>query len=157
MFCSNCGAHAQDGDHFCNSCGDSLQTTGGVAHSAPPPLQDAAPKSGRRASASKPQDPYKDQIAQLKLQLKELKLDLKTINSSCSSISCSLNASCCHCSRRRPSGNTSSKVARGRLDNPAKGCYDTAANHPQYVHEGNSGSGGQTPHMYGRGTPPHLW
>jgi hypothetical protein len=43
------------------------------------------------------------------------------------------------------------------LDNLAKGCYDTAANHPQYVHEGNSGSGGQTPHTYGRGTPPHLW
>lgn len=81
MFCSNCGGHAQDGDHFCNSCGASLQTTGGVAHSAPPPLQDAAPNSARRASASKPQDPYKDQIAQLKLQLKELKLDLKQITS----------------------------------------------------------------------------
>src|SRR5579872_2318132 len=79
MFCSKCGAHAQDGDHFCNNCGASLQATGGIAHSAPPPLQAAEPKPTRRASASKPQDPYKDQIAQLKLQLKELKLDLKQI------------------------------------------------------------------------------
>ncbi|HKV56950.1 MAG TPA: zinc ribbon domain-containing protein [Ktedonobacteraceae bacterium] len=79
MFCSNCGAHAQDGDHFCNNCGASLQATSGVAQSAPPPLQTATPKSSRRASGSKPQDPYKDQIAQLKLQLKELKLDLKQI------------------------------------------------------------------------------
>ena len=79
MFCSNCGARAQDGDHFCNNCGASLQTTGGVVHSAPLPLQAAEPKSSRRASASKPQDPYKDQIAQLKLQLKELKLDLRQI------------------------------------------------------------------------------
>jgi len=79
MFCSNCGAHAQDGDHFCNSCGAPLQAAGGVAHSAPPPLQATEPKSSRRASSSKLQDPYKDQIAQLKLQLKELKLDLKQI------------------------------------------------------------------------------
>ncbi|HEU0002405.1 MAG TPA: zinc ribbon domain-containing protein [Ktedonobacteraceae bacterium] len=79
MFCSNCGTHAQDGDHFCNNCGASLQATGGVVASAPPPLQAAQEKSSRRGSASKPQDPYKDQIAQLKLQLKELKLDLKQI------------------------------------------------------------------------------
>ena len=79
MFCSNCGTRAQDGDHFCNNCGASLQATGGVVASAPPPLQAAQPKSARRSSASKPQDPYKDQIAQLRLQLKELKLDLKQI------------------------------------------------------------------------------
>jgi hypothetical protein len=79
MFCSNCGAHAQDGDHFCNNCGASLQVAGGVASSAPQPLQAAAPRGARRAGANRPQDPYKDQIAQLKLQLKELKLDLKQI------------------------------------------------------------------------------
>ncbi len=79
MFCSNCGARAQDGDHFCNNCGAPLQAAGGVANSAPPPLQTAEPKTAQRASGSKPQDPYKDQIAQLKLQLKELKLDLKQI------------------------------------------------------------------------------
>ncbi|HLX57880.1 MAG TPA: zinc ribbon domain-containing protein [Ktedonobacteraceae bacterium] len=86
MFCSHCGAHAQDGDHFCNNCGASLQTTGGVVQqpyrsdAAPPSLMPAdEPKSSRRSGASKPQDPYKDQIAQLKLQIKELKLDLKQI------------------------------------------------------------------------------
>lgn len=79
MFCSNCGARAQDGDHFCNNCGAPLQAAGGVVQSAPPLLQSAAPRSGRRGGAGRPQDPYKDQIAQLKLQLKELKLDLKQI------------------------------------------------------------------------------
>ena len=79
MFCSNCGAHAQDGDHFCNNCGAPLQAAGGVVHTAPPPLQETAARPARRGGASKPQDPYKDQIAQLKLQLKELKLDLKQI------------------------------------------------------------------------------
>ncbi|HEY6542455.1 MAG TPA: zinc-ribbon domain-containing protein [Ktedonobacteraceae bacterium] len=79
MFCSKCGAHAQDGDHFCNNCGASLQGAGGVVHTAPPPLQSAESRSARRGGAGKPQDPYKDQIAQLKLQIKELKLDLKQI------------------------------------------------------------------------------
>lgn len=79
MFCSNCGAHAQDGDHFCNNCGAPLQAAGGVVHTAPAPLQETASRPTRRTGASKPQDPYKDQIAQLKLQLKELKLDLKQI------------------------------------------------------------------------------
>ena len=81
MFCSNCGAHAQDGDHFCNTCGAPLQAAGGVVQTAPPPLQRAASGPGptRRGGAGKPQDPYKDQIAQLKLQIKELKLDLKQI------------------------------------------------------------------------------
>src|SRR5947209_7973049 len=79
MFCSNCGAHAQDGDHFCNNCGAPLQAAGGVVQTAPPPLENAASRPARRGGAGKPQDPYKDQIAQLKLQIKELKLDLKQI------------------------------------------------------------------------------
>ena len=79
MFCSNCGAHAQDGDHFCNNCGAPLQAVGGVASAAPQPMQEVPSKPARRTAAGKPQDPYKDQIAQLKLQIKELKLDLKQI------------------------------------------------------------------------------
>ena len=85
MFCSNCGARAQVGDHFCNNCGAPLQTPGGVVQSAPPPLQDTTPRSGRRGGG-KPQDPYKDQIAQLKLQIKELKLDLKQITTQMASV-----------------------------------------------------------------------
>src|SRR6266699_6372327 len=79
MFCSNCGAHAQDGDHFCNNCGAPLQAPGAVAQQSYNPPSPAQPKAARRTAASKPQDPYKDQIAQLKLQIRELKLDLKQI------------------------------------------------------------------------------
>ncbi len=84
MFCSNCGMHVNDGDHFCNSCGTSLQAEGGIAHQAPaqnsaPQQPVAAPRPAGRSGASKPKDPYKDQIAQLRLQLKELKLSLKQI------------------------------------------------------------------------------
>ena len=81
MFCSNCGAHARDGDHFCNSCGASLQAPGAVVQQPynPPSSAPEPPKAARRTAASKAQDPYKDQIAQLKLQIRELKLDLKQI------------------------------------------------------------------------------
>jgi predicted amidophosphoribosyltransferase len=80
MFCSNCGSHVNDGDHFCNNCGTALQAAGGITQHTPAPAQPpAAPASSRRSGAGKPQDPYKDQIAQLKLQIRELKLDLKQI------------------------------------------------------------------------------
>ena len=73
MFCSNCGAHAQDGDRFCNNCGAPLQAAGAVTQ------HDPAPKAAGGSRAAKAQDPYKDQIAQLKLQIREYKLDLKQI------------------------------------------------------------------------------
>ena len=76
MFCTNCGNHVQDGVHFCDKCGASLQAPGGVAYQQPGrPAQGPVP-GGR---ARKPQDPYKDQIKQLKLQIRQLKLDLKQI------------------------------------------------------------------------------
>ncbi len=80
MFCSNCGSHTNDGDHFCNKCGAPLQAPGGVSQQSPAAApRPAAQESSRRSGASKPQDPYKNQIAQLKLQIRELKLDLKQI------------------------------------------------------------------------------
>lgn len=83
MFCSNCGSHVSDGDHFCNNCGAPLQAAGSVTpHSpalAPPSPTSVASTLARRSGSSKPQDPYKNQIAQLKLQIRELKLDLKQI------------------------------------------------------------------------------
>ncbi len=45
--------------------------------------QPGRPTQGRRSS--KPQDPYKEQIKQLKLQIRQLKLDLKQINTKMSS------------------------------------------------------------------------
>ena len=75
MFCSNCGAHVQDGDHFCNNCGAPLQMPGSIVQQpGSTPLV-----SSRRSSSNKVQDPYKDQIQQLKLQIRQLKLDLKQI------------------------------------------------------------------------------
>lgn len=82
MFCSNCGTHVSDGDHFCNNCGAPLQAAGGVTPHSPAqtsPPTPPAPAPARRSGSSKPQDPYKNQIAQLKLQIRELKLDLKQI------------------------------------------------------------------------------
>ena len=87
MFCSTCGLHVQDGDHFCNNCGAPLQASGGVVQqpsipippAAPSLSTPAAPKISRFSSSNKPQDPYKDQIQQLKLHIRELKLDLKQI------------------------------------------------------------------------------
>jgi hypothetical protein len=87
MFCSACGIHVQDGDHFCNNCGAPLQASGGIVQQPSIPIQPTAPspsipaasKIPRVSSSSKPQDPYKDQIQQLKLHIRELKLDLKQI------------------------------------------------------------------------------
>ena len=87
MFCSECGIHVQDGDHFCNNCGAPLQTHGGIVQQPSIPIPPAAPspsilaasKISHVSSPNKPQDPYKDQIQQLKLHIRELKLDLKQI------------------------------------------------------------------------------
>ncbi|HEY0756701.1 MAG TPA: zinc ribbon domain-containing protein [Ktedonobacteraceae bacterium] len=78
MFCSQCGTHAKDGEHFCSNCGASLQNPGAVQQSAPG--QVSHNQEGR--SHSRAQDPYKGQLADLRLQLKQLKLDLKQINNS---------------------------------------------------------------------------
>lgn len=91
MFCSQCGTHADDGAHFCNTCGASLQAPGGIAHQQPSPYQpyqysQPAPKAASRSSSAKRQDPYKLQIQQLKLQIRQLKLDLKQINTEMSTI-----------------------------------------------------------------------
>ncbi|MHB8598240.1 MAG: zinc ribbon domain-containing protein [Ktedonobacteraceae bacterium] len=94
MFCSQCGTHADDGAHFCNSCGASLQAPGGIAHQQPAPYSPyqysqppaSPPRAVRRSSSAKPQDPYSLQIKQLKLQIRQLKLDLKQINTEMSTI-----------------------------------------------------------------------
>lgn len=87
MFCSECGTHVQDGDHFCNNCVAPLQISGGIMQQpsipTPPVVPSSStpstPKTARASSSNKPRDPYKDQIQQLKLHIRELKLDLKQI------------------------------------------------------------------------------
>ncbi len=94
MFCTNCGTPVQDGDHFCNNCSTPLQAPGGVVQQPhtpvpsviPSPPVAATPKVSRRSGSSKLQDPYKDQIQQLKLQIRQLKLDLKQITTQMSNI-----------------------------------------------------------------------
>ena len=87
MYCARCGAHNQDGAHFCQNCGNPLQAPGAVMQH--PPIdpypiygqaQAPARRSTRGVRATKPQDPYQDQIKQLKLQIKQMKLYLKQIN-----------------------------------------------------------------------------
>ncbi len=89
MFCSNCGTRAEDGAHFCQNCGASLQDPGGIAqqpYGYMRPQETETPRGSRRSSSGKPQDPYKDQIQQLKLEIRQLKLDLKEITTRMSSI-----------------------------------------------------------------------
>ncbi len=88
MFCAQCGTHADDGAHFCNSCGASLQAPGGIAHQQPSP---SSPKAASRSSSAKQQDPYALQIKQLKLQIRQLKLNLKQINTQMSSVRSNYN------------------------------------------------------------------
>ena len=76
MFCSQCGTHVKDGEHFCSSCGASLQNPGAVQQQSPGP----ASRSANNNNSGKPQDPYKEQIADLRLQIKQLKLDLRQVN-----------------------------------------------------------------------------
>ena len=69
MLCSACGHKVQDGARFCPNCGHPLQEPGGVTTASAP---------------AKQADPYKDQIAELKLDIKQLKLALKKITTNMS-------------------------------------------------------------------------
>ncbi len=80
MFCNACGHRVQDGAHFCENCGAPLREAGGVIPYAPARsgMPETAP-ARRGGRAARPQDPYKEQIAQLRLEIKQLKLYLKQI------------------------------------------------------------------------------
>lgn len=84
MFCATCGRPMKDGDRFCSNCGAPLQAAGAVMPSAPARRQvrtpATAPNASHRPIANKPKNPYRDQIAQLRLQLRELKLQLRQLN-----------------------------------------------------------------------------
>lgn len=87
MFCSHCGSSMRDGDHFCSNCGASLLEPGGTSPHASAPQ--ATP--GRTARSPKQQDPYKEQIAQLKLQIRQSKLYLKQLTTGMSTTRASYN------------------------------------------------------------------
>ena len=91
MYCARCGAHNQDGAHFCQNCGNPLQTPGAVMQRPPidpypiygqeeEQIQAPVRRSTRSVRSTKPQDPYQEQIKQLKLQIKQMKLYLKQVN-----------------------------------------------------------------------------
>lgn len=86
MFCAQCGTQADDGARFCSTCGAALQVPGGMAYQPPPPSQPSRPAPRAGGGAKKQQDPYQQQIKQLKLEIRQLKLDLKQINTQMSSI-----------------------------------------------------------------------
>ncbi len=91
MFCTNCGARVEDGAHFCQDCGAPLQAPGAVSQSPYRPgaterqMVPEVPARSRRSGSAKSQDPYKNQIQQLKLEIRQLKLDLKQITTQMSS------------------------------------------------------------------------
>jgi len=103
MFCASCGTKVPDGAHFCQNCGASLTIPGGVTHesyprasvmpSAPPVSQGGDGAMRRRAGQgrsgsggrAKAQDPYRERIAELRLQIKQLKLYLRQVNQQMSS------------------------------------------------------------------------
>ncbi|HEY4388088.1 MAG TPA: zinc ribbon domain-containing protein [Ktedonobacteraceae bacterium] len=72
MYCPECGARVSDGANFCDKCGTPL-------HPSQEIIPQAQPRRTARRTSTRPQDPYKDQIKQLKLELKQLKLYLKQI------------------------------------------------------------------------------
>lgn len=73
MYCNACGQRVKDGAHFCENCGASLREPNAIAS--------YAPQAPGRHSSGNAADPYKDQIAALKLEIKQLKLELKHITS----------------------------------------------------------------------------
>jgi phage shock protein A len=79
MNCPACGASVQNNARFCERCGNPLQRVEEVNSYAPERRERA---NSRGISA---QDPYKDQIKQLKLQLKQVRLYLRQVTTQMSS------------------------------------------------------------------------
>ncbi len=80
MNCPRCGARVPGGANFCEACGLPLHQTQEqeVASSA-------NSRRSVRSSSMSMQDPYKDQIKQIKLQLKQLRIYLRQITTQMSS------------------------------------------------------------------------
>ncbi|GER86484.1 hypothetical protein KDW_06460 [Dictyobacter vulcani] len=82
MFCAFCGSQVKDGDRFCKDCGASLQGPGNAFQSPVSAVQSVSgnSRSPRRSGAGAGKNPYRDQIAHLRLELKEARIHLKEVN-----------------------------------------------------------------------------
>jgi len=76
VYCATCGHQLNDGAHFCEHCGASLEMPAAVTNDGP---------SRAEHTYREVKDPYKEQITQLRLELKQLKLDLRQIKTGMSS------------------------------------------------------------------------
>ncbi len=95
MFCPACGQPVANNAQFCEHCGTRLQNAanndpyeafgGAEPRPAMVPQPPVAPQGRSTRGANAAKDPYKEQIADIKLQIKQLKLDLKQITSNMSS------------------------------------------------------------------------
>ena len=80
MFCSACGSHIEDGEHFCSNCGAALQAPGGIRRQTPGSVVVPERAGGRGRGNGRLKNPYREQIQQLRLQIRQLKLDLRQLN-----------------------------------------------------------------------------
>jgi hypothetical protein len=84
MTCSRCGLHIQDGDRYCKNCGNALLEPDAVNQHLPARSNARMPfpRQGgpHQPGTPRPQNPYKDSIAQLRLQLRELRMQLRELN-----------------------------------------------------------------------------
>ena len=81
MFCASCGARAEDGERFCKHCGDPIQGPGAIVSAGSlKPRKLANLQAPRRPGAGRQKNPYRDQIAQLRLQIRELRMQLQELN-----------------------------------------------------------------------------
>ncbi len=82
MFCAACGLQIDDGDRFCKNCGASLQVPGHtIQRSMTRPTSTQGPRNPQASSRpNAAKNPYRDQIAQLRLQLKEARMHLRDLN-----------------------------------------------------------------------------
>ncbi len=79
MFCPQCGTHVADSEHFCTNCGNA--TTAAVMQQVGKSQEgELRTGGGRSRGGVKSQDPYKEQIQQLRMHIRQLKLDLSQIN-----------------------------------------------------------------------------
>ena len=82
MFCSKCNTQIQDGDYFCKNCGASLRLTDGVTQNLSMLPMKHGPNAPRHPQPGNwGRNPYRGQIAQLRLQLRELRMQLREVQS----------------------------------------------------------------------------